>query len=145
VTPTNKDLCKNDGWKNYIDNNGNILFKNQGACVSYVVKKFGTFIAEDSLYYNCPTVCGSLYATGPISFTWDKNTGNIIGGYYTENVGGILYYNIITGGSVVGGTVNLTFDRTKPNVNHFTFIGTLTDNVLTGQLDGPYFFTATEN
>lgn len=33
---TSKDQCKNDGWKNFTDTNGN-PFKNQGACVSYVV------------------------------------------------------------------------------------------------------------
>jgi hypothetical protein len=35
VLPTNKDLCKKDGWKTYTDLNGN-SFKNQGDCVSYV-------------------------------------------------------------------------------------------------------------
>lgn len=30
--PTNKDLCKNDGWKTF----NNPTFKNQGDCVSYV-------------------------------------------------------------------------------------------------------------
>jgi len=32
---SNKDACKNDGWKTQVDANGN-GFKNQGACVSYV-------------------------------------------------------------------------------------------------------------
>ena len=30
--PTNKDLCKNGGWKSF----NNPSFKNQGDCVSYV-------------------------------------------------------------------------------------------------------------
>ncbi|MDQ4120075.1 MAG: thrombospondin type 3 repeat-containing protein [Acidobacteriota bacterium] len=33
--PTNKDQCKNDGWKNYRRANG-IAFKNQGDCIQYV-------------------------------------------------------------------------------------------------------------
>ena len=33
--PTLKDQCKNGGWKNFTDANGN-SFKNQGDCVSYV-------------------------------------------------------------------------------------------------------------
>ncbi len=32
TTPTNKDQCKNDGWKTFT----NPTFKNQGQCVSYV-------------------------------------------------------------------------------------------------------------
>jgi hypothetical protein len=34
-SPTNKDLCKKDGWMNYTDANGT-TFKNQGDCVSFV-------------------------------------------------------------------------------------------------------------
>jgi hypothetical protein len=34
-SPTDKDQCKNDGWKSLFDNN-NKPFKNQGQCVSYV-------------------------------------------------------------------------------------------------------------
>lgn len=34
-TPTTKDDCKNDGWRNFRDDQGN-PFKNQGDCVSYV-------------------------------------------------------------------------------------------------------------
>jgi len=37
TTPTIDSQCKNNGWKNYIDGDGN-TFKNQGACVSYVAK-----------------------------------------------------------------------------------------------------------
>jgi hypothetical protein len=35
ITPTNKDQCKNDGWKTF----ANPSFKNQGQCVSYVVSQ----------------------------------------------------------------------------------------------------------
>jgi hypothetical protein len=34
VTPTSKDACKNNGWKNLQDNTGK-MFKNQGECVSW--------------------------------------------------------------------------------------------------------------
>lgn len=34
-TPTNKDQCKKDGWKNFEDSNGK-SFKNQGLCIKYV-------------------------------------------------------------------------------------------------------------
>jgi len=104
------------------------------------------FTATASLYYNCANVCGDVYGSGPIVFTWNPNTHQVTGGYYTEQVPpntGTLYYNMITGGSVVSNIVNLVFDRVNPNTNHFTFNGTLVGNVLTGQLDGPYLFTAT--
>jgi hypothetical protein len=35
TTPTNKDQCKKDGWKNFT----NPTFKNQGACVNFVEKQ----------------------------------------------------------------------------------------------------------
>jgi Glycine rich protein len=38
ATPQSKDDCKNGGWKNLVDGNGN-PFKNQGDCVSYVATK----------------------------------------------------------------------------------------------------------
>lgn len=107
------------------------------------------FTAKDSLYYNGPTNSAPLYGTGAISFTWDKVTGNVIAGYYNEVVPpttGITYYNVVTTGSVAGSAVNLTFTRTVPNVyGPFNFVGTLSGKVLTGQLDGPYLFTATGN
>ena len=105
-----------------------------------------TFTASESLYYNGPTDSAPLYGLGPISITWNKMTGVVTGGYYTETAPpytGTVYHNIVTGGSVVGNTVFLTFDRTDPNVYAFTFTGTLVGNVLTGQMDGAYLFTAT--
>ncbi len=148
--PTNMDQCKKDGWKTF----NNPTFKNQGQCVSYVQsndhagKRLGTFTATDSLYYNGPTTSAPLYGTGAISFTWDA-TGNVTGGYYNEVVPpttGTTYYNVVTGGSVIGNAVNLTFNRTNPNVyGPFTFTGTLIGNVLIGALDGPYYFIATGN
>lgn len=146
--PSEKDQCKKDGWKifNYP------VFKNQGDCVSFVQsnehagKRLQTFLATNSQYYNGLSTSDGLYATGPISFTWDLVTGVVTGGYWNEvypaNTGN-TYYNIITSGTVVGNAVNLTFDRTNPDSNHFTFIGNLVDGVLTGQMSGPYLFTAT--
>lgn len=104
------------------------------------------FTATESLYYNGPTDSAPLYGSGPITFTWNPYTGHVTGGYYTEQVPpytGTVYYNMVTGGGVVGSTVNLIFDRVNPNPYHFTFDGTLVGNVLTGTLDGPYYFTAT--
>ena len=106
-----------------------------------------TFTATESMYYNCPTVCGSVYGNGAISFTWNPLTGQVTGGYYNEVVPpdtGTMYYNVVTSGTVVGNAVSLTFDRTVPNINHFDLTdGLLTGLVLTGQLDGPYLLTAT--
>ncbi len=103
-----------------------------------------TFAATNSTYYNCPAPCASIYATGPISFTWDTGTGNVISGNYDETIGSTVYYNVVDSGSVVGGVVNLTFSRINPNVyGPFTFTGNLTGNVLSGMLDGPYYLEAT--
>jgi len=105
-----------------------------------------TFTAADSLYYNGPTDSAPLYGTGAFSFTWNPITGAVTGGYYNEivpPVSGTTYDNIVSGGSVVGNAVSLTFTRTVPNNYAFSFTGTLTGNTLTGQLDGPYLFTAT--
>jgi len=143
--PTDKELCKKDGWKAF----NNPVFKNQGACVSYVEsnyhanKRLQTFTATDSLYYNGLTEAAGLYATGPITFTWNPDSGIVTSGHWDETIGNTVYYNIVTSGTVVNGTVELTFDRTNPNINHFTFTGTLVGGVLTGHMDGPYLFTAT--
>lgn len=106
-----------------------------------------TFTATDSLYYNGVDSSYSLYGTGPISFTWNPITGAVTGGEYDEIVPpytGTTYYDMVTAGTVSGSTVDLTFMRTIPNnYGPFYFHGTLSGNVLTGQLDGPYLFTAT--
>ncbi len=105
-----------------------------------------TFTATRSLYYNGPTSAFPLYGSGPISFTWNKQTGVVTSGFYTETAPaytGTVYYNLVTSGSVIGNVVHLSFTRTNPNAYSFTFNGTLTGKVLSGQLDGPYLFTAT--
>ncbi len=148
--PANKDACKKEGYKNLTDSEGH-PFKNQGQCVSYynhlnnsVVSTTATFAALDSVYYNCSTVCSNIYATGPIGFTWDSTTGVVTSGYYNEVIGSTTYMNVVDYGSVSAGNVNLTFSRTVPNAyGPFNFVGTLSGNVLSGQLDGPYLLTAT--
>lgn len=146
--PTDKEMCKKGGWKIF----NNPSFKNQGACVSFVEsndragKRLQTFAASESYYYNGLSVSDGLYATGPISFTWDSVTGVVTGGYWNEispAYTGTTYYNIVESGTVSGTTVNLTFDRTLPTINHFTFEGTLVGGVLTGKMAGPYLFSAT--
>ena len=47
-TPTSKEQCKKDGWKDFKDENGNPLFKNQGDCVSFVATKGRTNPARTS-------------------------------------------------------------------------------------------------
>jgi hypothetical protein len=69
----------------------------------------------------------------------------VLGGFYNEVVGGVTYYNVVDDGSVAGNSVTLHFKRTIPNSYTFSFTGTLIDDVLTGQMDGPYLFTATRN
>lgn len=112
-----------------------------------VTKAIKTFTATDSSNYNGPSSSDPLYGTGPISFTWDTATGNVTGGYYNEVAPpsiGPTYFNTITAGNVSSsGVVSLTFSRTLPSPYGFTFAGTLSGGTLTGQLDGPYLFTAT--
>lgn len=143
--PTNKDQCKNNGWKTF----NYPWFQNQGACVSFVNTGLLKFDASNSMYYNGPTNSAPLYGTGAFGLTWDWNTGIVKSGYYNEvapPVTGTTFYNIVTSGTVSkSGIVSLTFDRTIPNVYHFIFTGNLVKNLLTGFLDGPYWFTATGN
>ncbi len=138
---------------NYPDQYGNMGGQYKFGCSISIMQDFikltesKTFTAADSTYYNCPDVCSSVYGSGAISFTWNPITGAVTSGYYNEIVPpstGTTYYNVVTGGSVVGNAVSLTFSRTNPNsYGPFYFTGTLSGNVLTGQLDGPYYFTAT--
>ena len=105
-----------------------------------------TFTATDSAYYNGLDESDGLYGTGPITFTWD-GAGDVTGGLWEEIVpptSGTHYFNIVTGGTVVGGAVNLTLLRTNPNAyGPFSIVGTLVGGVLTGTAAGPYLFTAT--
>lgn len=154
--PVKQDVCHKEGKKStyhLINVSINAVpahlahgDKTPGVDLSSDCSPLSTFSATDSKYYNGADDTYPQYGSGPISFTWDSATGNVTGGYYTEQVPpntGTLYYNIVTGGTVTGTTVHLVFDRTNPDVYHFTFDGTLVGNVLTGTMDGPYLFTAT--
>lgn len=108
--------------------------------------QLSSFSSKASLYYNGPTDASPIYGSGPIVFTWNPVTHQITGGYYTEQVPaytGTTYYNMITGGTVVGNNVGLIFNRINPNIYNFNFDGTLIGNELSGMMDGPYLFTAT--
>ncbi len=102
-----------------------------------------SFSASNSTYYNCATECSDIYATGPISFTWDE-AGVVTGGEWSETIGSTVYHNMITSGTVSGDNVTLHFDRTNPNVYSFNFTGTLVGGMLTGLADG-YYLKATQD
>ncbi len=138
-----KNQCKKGGWSG--STYSRFGFTNQGDCVSFFNKT--VFNALDSLYYNGPTNTSPLYATGPFNFTWDPFTGHINGGYYNEEypVGsGHIYYNVVTGGTVTGNSVYLTFHRYLDGYN-FTSSGILSGDTYVGTLAGPFYFTATAN
>lgn len=105
------------------------------------------FIANDSQYFNGPNSSYPLYGNGPITVAWNPTTGHVTGGFWTERAPantGTDYYNLITGGTISGGNVSLNFTRVNPDVRSFGLTGgTLSSNVLTGYVDGPYWFTAT--
>jgi hypothetical protein len=123
-----------------------------GACVPLPVKPpkgtaaVCTFNAPTSAYYDGPASTSGLYATGPIRFSWTVATGVVAttGGFWKEfypPVTGTTYVARVTSGSVSGGAIILSLVRTSDNTP-FSFTGTLTGNVLTGQMSGHYF-TAT--
>lgn len=104
-----------------------------------------TFNALTSAYNNGSLSSSPLYATGPIHFTWTAATGlvTVPGGYWNEFISPTTYFNNVTSGSVsTTGAVNLSFVRTVPDSNSFSFSGQLTGNTLTGLMSGNYF-TAT--
>src|SRR5664280_1660062 len=126
-----------------------------GACVPLPVKPpkgtatVCTFSASTSAYYNGPSSASPLYATGRIGFSWNVVSGVVAatGGYWNEVFpappapGATTYVARVTSGSVSGGAIILSLVRTSDNTP-FSFTGTLTGNVLTGQMSGHYF-TAT--
>ena len=106
-----------------------------------------TFDATTSAYYTGLTPApAQLFATGPIHFSWTVSTGVVSGsgGFWDEIIGGTTYHNNVTSGSVSGtGAVSLSFQITTPIVDTFSFSGNLVGNTLSGQMDGPNWFTAT--
>jgi hypothetical protein len=105
----------------------------------------GFFSAPDSLYYNGLAPADGLYGTGAIEFNWANTV--VTGGFWNEVVPpttGTTYYNIVDGTAVVGSVVTLHFTRALPApYGPFTFAGSFTGTTLSGQMDGPYLFTAT--
>ncbi len=105
-----------------------------------------TFSAPDSAAYTS-TNTSLLYATGPIRFSWNVVSDAVAttGGFWNEfypPVSGATYVANVTGGSVSpGGAVSLSFVRPSDSTT-IGFTGTLTGNVLTGQMSG-HSFTAT--
>jgi hypothetical protein len=101
-----------------------------------------TFDALTSIYNNGPLSTSPLYATGPIHFSWTVATGlvTVPGGSWNEFISPTTYFNNITSGSVSGtGAVSLSFVRTVPDSNSFSFSGQLTANTLSGLMSGNYF------
>ncbi len=144
LTNVQKNQAK--GWASTLGayNEGTI---GPGHCSEQAPSTLKTFTASNSTYYNGPTVGDGLYGSGPINFTWDSVTGNVTGGLWEEIVPattGTHYFNNVVSGTVSGTNVTLTFTRTNPNAyGPFNFVGTLVGNVLSGQADGAYLFTAT--
>ena len=108
-----------------------------------------TFSAPTSAAYTDMSNTSLLYATGRIGFSWNVVSGVVAatGGYWNEVFpappapGATTYVARVTSGSVSGGAIILSLVRTSDNTP-FSFTGTLTGNVLTGQMSGHYF-TAT--
>jgi hypothetical protein len=108
--------------------------------------KKDSFAAKESSYFNGSTDASAVIGSGPIAFTWSPITHKVIGGYYTLKVpayNGTSYYNVVTGGSVVGKTVTLAFESANAGSQNITFSGTLSRNVLKGQVDGLHYLNAT--
>jgi hypothetical protein len=105
-----------------------------------------TFAAADSAYYNGPTPAAGLYATGPLTFSWEAATGNVVTGLWTETYPaytGSLYPAWIVSGTVGGGLVNMTTAVRFDGYHSMVIQGTLVNGVFTGTADGPYLLTAT--
>lgn len=116
--------------------------------------KVCTFDAATSAYYAGSNATAPLFATGPIRFSWTVSTGSVNspGGYWNElspppPAASVTYYNNVTAGTVsAAGAVSLSFTRTVPDVNTFTFAGSLSAltgaSTMSGLMAGNWF-TAT--
>jgi hypothetical protein len=133
---------------------GTTLFAKSADAAEYC-----TFYAADSTYSWGPTGA-MLYAKGPISFVWIPNTGQVVSGYYAEQVVRyspvITYFANIVGGDVtgaIGQSLNLSipsmsFSRTVPDTYSFSLkngavTGTPSSAQFTGYLDGNNLITTT--
>jgi len=146
VAATTTLTYEDNGEPGTLDRFGGTLLAGGNIQVGGETVTVTTFTATTSAYYNGLATTDGLYGTGPITFTWD-GAGNVTGGLWEEIVPadiGTHYFNIVTGGTVVGGNVNLTLLRTNPGAyGPFSIVGTLVGGVLTGTAAGPYLFTAT--
>ena len=128
----------------------------KGACSGQPPKpsapKVCTFDAATSAYYSGASASAPLYASGPIRFSWTIATGvvKVPGGYWNEVLVGapsVTYWNNVTAGTVsTAGAVGLSFTRTVPDSNAFSFSGSLSSmkgsSTLSGLMAGSWF-TAT--
>ncbi len=139
-------VAQHMGLQSNFDNVPACQLSNYSNAVKAYINNFliETFTAPNSLYYNGMTSSAGLYGTGTFSFSWNKGTGVVTGGYYNEIVGGITYQNVVSSGTVSGGVVTLHFTRAVPNSYSFNLTGgSFSGNTFSGLMDGPYLFTAT--
>ncbi len=98
TTPKYRDDCKNQGYKNYVDGNGN-KFKNQGACVSYVSKPkvaHLTLNSADVQGLTVSTIKHYIYRFD-VSGTWANRPGESVDAECTSWQGA-KYKNAVNGG-----------------------------------------------
>ncbi len=114
--------------------------------------KVCTFDAATSAYYAGSSASAPLYATGSVRFSWTIASGvvKVPGGYWNEvlvSAPSITYYNNVTAGTVsTAGAVSLSFARTDPDTNSFSFAGSLSAmkgaSTLSGMMAGSWFTAA---
>ncbi len=77
--PTNKDQCKNNGFKNYTDANGN-GFSNQGQCVSFVNNQNSHIVNRTTNKVHIRNHNSQNSSTGNASANGNTNGGNATSG-----------------------------------------------------------------
>ncbi|MEO6513158.1 MAG: hypothetical protein ABIR37_00580 [Candidatus Saccharimonadales bacterium] len=95
TTPTDKDKCKNDGWKNF----NSPTFKNQGDCVSFVASAKTSNYKLDSGNkdgLNIPTTKGAYYEV-TVKGTWTNRPGEVVDAECT-NMRSSTWQNAVEGG-----------------------------------------------
>jgi hypothetical protein len=96
TTPTDKDKCKNDGWKNF----NSPTFKNQGDCVSFVASAKTSNYKLDSGNkdgLNIPTTKGAYYEV-TVKGTWTNRPGEVVDAECTNTLSD-NWQNAVAGGS----------------------------------------------
>jgi hypothetical protein len=95
LSPTDKDSCKNDGWKSF----NTPTFKNQGDCVSFVATaKKSTYKLDsaDKGGLNIPTKDGWYYDVS-VEGTWANRPGELVDAECT-NMQSNTWQNAVNGG-----------------------------------------------